>query len=61
MFKIYKWSNWRDINTGAFSNRFYLLQARRRNDGKVQFRVEISEACFSMKQIVLSDLKKVQL
>jgi|688.fasta_scaffold839452_2 hypothetical protein len=61
MFKNYKWSNWCDINTGAFSNHFYLLQARRRNDGKVEFRVEESKACFSMKQINLSDLEKVRL
>lgn len=61
MFKNYKWSNWYDINTGAFSNHFYLLQARRRNDGKVKFRVEISKACFSIKQIELLDLEKVKL
>jgi hypothetical protein len=61
MFKKYKWSNWYDINTGAFSNYFYLLQARRRNDGKVEFRVEKSQACFSMKQIELSDLEKVKI
>jgi hypothetical protein len=40
MFKKYKWSNWYDINTGAFSNYFYVLQARRRNDGKVEFRID---------------------
>ena len=60
MFKNFKWSNWFDINTGAFGNYFYLLQARRRNDGKVEFRVETSKACFSMKQITLTDLKKVK-
>ena len=61
MFKNHKWSNWYDINTGAFSNYFYLLQARRRNDGKVEFRVETSKVCFSMKQIELLDLEKVKL
>jgi hypothetical protein len=60
MFKIKKWSNWQDINSGAFSNRFYLLQARRRCDGKVEFRVETSKACFSMKQIEILDLEKVK-
>jgi hypothetical protein len=61
MFNNHKWSHWYDINTGSFSNHFYLLQARRRNDGKVEFRVETSKACFSMKQIELSDLEKVKL
>jgi hypothetical protein len=60
MFKKYKWSNWEDINTGAFSNVFYLLQARRRNDGKVEFRVEKSKSCYTMKQIDLSDLEKIK-
>ena len=60
MFKNYRWSNWFDINTGAFQNYFYLLQARRRNDGKIEFRVEESKACFSMKQIELLHLEKVK-
>ena len=60
MFKKYKWSNWQDINAGAFSNYFYVLQARRRNDGKVEFRVEKSKVCFSMKNIEISDLEKVK-
>jgi hypothetical protein len=59
MFKKYKWSNWIDVNTGSFSNYFYLLQARRRCDGKLQFRVEKSELCFSLKQIELTDLENI--
>jgi hypothetical protein len=57
MFKKYKWSNWYDINTGVIGSYFYLLQARRRADGKLKFRVESSEHCPTHKKIELSDLK----
>ncbi len=56
-----KWSNWYDINTGSFNNQFYLLQARRRQDGKLQFRVVESKYCFTRKPIELLDLEKVKL
>ena len=61
IFKKYRWSNWFDINTGTFSNYYYVLQARRRNDGKIEFRVEGSKPCYTMKPIELSDLEKVKI
>ena len=61
MFGKYKWSNWFDINSGSMYNCYYVLQARRRKDGKLQFRVVESKNCYTGKLLELSELEKVKL
>lgn len=45
MFKRYRWGNWTDLMLNEYDGEFYLLQAKRRADGKLKFRVEVSEMC----------------
>lgn len=55
-----KWSNWIDLSTGHFEHKPYLLQGRRRSDGKVQFRVSTTfRICWYASKIDLTDLEKL--
>lgn len=54
-----KWGNWVDLSVGKCNEQFYLLQARRRTDGKVQFRVSGSKEAYNAPSINLETLKSV--
>jgi hypothetical protein len=59
--KIFKkWGEWTDLSIGNYSATFYLLQARRRSDGKVQFRVASSTSAFNCPMIQLTHLSTVK-
>lgn len=55
-----RWSKWEDLSIGQCNCQFYLLQARRRSDGKVQFRVAESKTSYNCPNIKLEDIAKVQ-
>lgn len=55
-----KWSKWGDLSVGQYSATTYLLQGRRRSDGKMQFRVASSQSHFNAPPIQLTDLVKIQ-
>ena len=57
MIKFKKYGPWTDLSIGNFDSQFFLLQGRRRSDGKVQFRVESSKSAYNASNI---DLKKLQ-
>jgi len=60
LFKILKWGNWTDLSVGKFDEEYFLLQGRRRTDGKVQFRVEVSRKAYYAPKIELTDLEKLK-
>lgn len=41
-----KWGNWETMAMGTCAAKFYLLQARKHENGKVQFRVEVSRTAY---------------
>jgi hypothetical protein len=41
-FAKYKWGNWQDLAVGSLGSSAYVLQGKRRADGKVKFRVSES-------------------
>ncbi len=45
-FKRLRWGNWTDLFISESDGEFYLLQAKRRADGKLKFRVEVSDICW---------------
>ena len=53
-----KWGKWTDVIVGASSGDKYLLQARRHEDGKVQFRV-VHDTIFGSELLTLDKLKEV--
>jgi hypothetical protein len=58
-FKIKTWGKWTDIAIGMYSHQYYLLQGRRRCDGKVQFRVEASTICWYGGKLELENLTQL--
>jgi hypothetical protein len=58
MFKS-NWGQWTDISTGAIHQTRYLLQARRHKNGKVQFRVEVSDTAWTCEKPTIEQLKQV--
>jgi hypothetical protein len=66
MIRFYKWSDWTDIKAGTDEfGCFFVLQSRRREDGKIEMRVEKTktEIITSEKQepliLTLLDFKNV--
>lgn len=55
-----KWGKWTDLSTGAIHEHRYLLQARRHENGRVQFRVERSPAAWTCNKPTLEQLSKVE-
>ena len=55
-----KWSDWEDLSSGHFDHKPYLLQGRRRSDGKVEFRVATTfKTCWYASVFNFDDLKKL--
>lgn len=62
MIKFKKWGPWTDMSVGKNEEGyFFCLQARRREDGKVQFRVEKNTWTCDAPTIDLNDLKKANI
>lgn len=41
-----KWSKWEVLTMGTINAKYFLLQARKHENGKVQFRVEVSKEVY---------------
>lgn len=41
-----KWGKWETLSMGTVSAQYFLLQARKHENGKVQFRVEVSKSAY---------------
>ena len=54
-----KWSKWKDLNNGMLSDQYYLLQARRHENGKIQFRVAVSNKCYYGGELKINDLPTI--
>lgn len=52
------WGKWNDLAIGKIHEHVYLLQFRRHANGKVQFRVEKSDAIWHINEPVLEDLNR---
>lgn len=50
-----KWSKWEVLTMGTINAQYYLLQARKHENGKVQFRVEVS------KDVYGTDIREAQI
>ncbi len=55
-----KWSNWQDMSVSRINEHVFLLQARRHENGKVQFRVERSPDAWGCNPPTIEQLNKVQ-
>jgi hypothetical protein len=54
-----KWSKWQDLSLTYFPHNYYLIQFRRHENGKLEFRVETTKAFFGLDtKIQLENLKQ---
>lgn len=51
-----KWSNWKDLSIGKIHEYVYLLQFRRHENGKVEFRTAKSEPAWGIDTPNINDL-----
>ena len=58
MFKS-KWGQWTDLSSTGYMGYKYLLQARRHEDGRIQYRVEKSGDGYGGTTPTLEQLEKV--
>lgn len=49
-----KWSKWEVLTMGTVNAKYFLLQSRKHENGKVQFRVEVS------KEVYRSDIREAK-
>jgi hypothetical protein len=54
-----KWGQWTDLSTTGYMGYKYVLQARRHEDGRIQYRVEKSSDCYTCAIPTLEQLEKV--
>jgi len=53
-------TKWIDLSVGNFDNQFFLLQGKRKRNGKVKFRVESTiKRVYYAPAITLKDLEKL--